>query len=70
MFTSTEDGERARHIREIHELRKEKLLLLMKCRDAMLQSMSLTDKNMRLEMEVQRLQVIVDFLAERGARGG
>lgn len=69
MFSSTETQEKDRLVREIQELRKEKLMLLMKCRDAMLESMKLTDKNMRLEVEVQRLQIIVDFLADRGARG-
>lgn len=70
MLTTIESREREQLLRENSELRKEKLMLLMKCRDAMLESMKLTDKTMRLEIEIHRLQIIVDFLAERGARGG
>jgi hypothetical protein len=70
MLTTVESREREKLLRENSELHKEKLMLLMKCRDAMLESMKLTDKTMRLEIEIHRLQIIVDFLVERGARGG
>ena len=56
--------------------RQEDLGLLMKCRDSMLEVIRLTGENlklsqdnMKLESEVNRLHNILDYLINRNSRG-
>jgi hypothetical protein len=50
---------------EISGLRQEKLALLMKCKDTLLENMRLTDEHIHLKAEIDRLKIIIEFLMKR-----
>jgi hypothetical protein len=50
---------------EISGLRQEKLAILLKCKDTLLENMRLTDTNIHLKAEIDRLKIIIEFLMKR-----
>ena len=50
---------------EISELRQEKLAILLKCKDAMLENMRLTSENIQQRAELDRQKIIIEFLIKR-----
>jgi hypothetical protein len=46
-------------------LRQENLAILLKCKDTLLENMRLSDTNIHLKAEIDRLKIIIEFLMRR-----
>lgn len=55
---------------ELSGLRREKLSILLRCKDTLVENMRLGNENMHLRSEIDRHKVVIEFLIKRLTKCG